>query len=97
MNLPMQTTNLGKVLRAMHNAGPMSAGHIRRKAGLHPDTAVTARIRDLRKMGLDVPAYPTPHETDPHKRVWHYKIERMPRWVDDALRAEKRRMMGVAA
>jgi len=93
----MKDTNLGRVLRVMHNAGPMSAGHIRRKAGLAPDTAVTARIRDLRKMGIDVPAYPTPHETDPHKQVWHYKIERMPQWVEDALKDEQERMRGVAA
>ena len=47
MKLPMKDSNLGRVLRAMHNAGPMPAGAIRQQAGLAPDTAVTARIREI--------------------------------------------------
>lgn len=91
-HLPGQHTNLGRVLRAMANAGPMTAGHIRRKAGLHPDTAVTARIRDLRKMGCVVPSVSQPHPTDEHKRVWYYQITYMPRVLRDELRRERERM-----
>ena len=93
--LPLKDSNLGKVLRAMHNAAPMSAGHIRRKAGLAPDTAVTARIRDLRKMGIEVDCQSRRELAE--KTVWYYQIERMPRWVSDALREEQERMRGVAA
>ena len=97
-HLPMKDTNLGRVLRAMHNAAPMSAGHIRRKAGLAPDTAVTARIRDLRKMGIDVDCQGRRELNE--KTVWYYQIERMPQWVSDALREERKReqqVSGVAA
>jgi hypothetical protein len=38
----------------MHGAGPMTAGAIRRKANMHPDTEITARIRDIRKLGCIV-------------------------------------------
>jgi len=93
--LPLKDSNLGKVLRAMHNAAPMSAGHIRRKAGLAPDTAVTARIRDLRKMGIDVDCQGRRELNE--KTVWYYQIERMPQWVEDALKDEQERMRGVAA
>jgi len=93
--LPLKDSNLGKVLRAMHNAAPMSAGHIRRKAGLDPDTAVTARIRDLRKMGIDVDCQGRRELNE--KTVWYYQIERMPQWVEDALKDEQERMRGVAA
>jgi len=93
--LPLKDSNLGKVLRAMHNAAPMSAGHIRRKAGLDPDTAVTARIRDLRKMGIDVSCHSRRELNGKH--VWYYRIERMPGWIEDALKAEKQRMRGEAA
>jgi len=93
--LPLKDSNLGKVLRAMHNAAPMTAGHIRRKAGLAPDTAVTARIRDLRKMGIEVDCQGRRELTE--KTVWYYQIERMPQWVEDALKDEQERMRGVAA
>lgn len=95
MKLPTKNGNTGKVLRAMHNAGPMTAGHIRRKAGLAPDTAVTARIRDLRKMGIDVSCHSRRELNDKH--VWYYRIERMPSWMEDELKAEKQRAYGVAA
>jgi glycerophosphoryl diester phosphodiesterase len=57
MNLPSSIKNLGRVLRAMHGAGPMTAGAIRRKANMHPDTEITARIRDIRKLGCIVDCY----------------------------------------
>jgi glycerophosphoryl diester phosphodiesterase len=41
----------------MHGAGPMTAGAIRRKANMHPDTEITARIRDIRKLGCIVDCY----------------------------------------
>jgi len=50
MNLPSSTKNLGRVLRAMHGAGPMTAGAIRRKANFSTDTEITARIRELRDL-----------------------------------------------
>ena len=50
MNLPSKHSNTGRILRAMYNAGPISAGAIRRKANMHPDTEITARIRELRDL-----------------------------------------------
>ena len=50
MNLPSKHSNTGRVLRAMYNAGPMSAGAIRRKAQFSTDTEITARIRELRDL-----------------------------------------------
>jgi hypothetical protein len=44
----------------MHGAGPMTAGAIRRKANMHPDTEITARIRDIRKLGCIVACYNIP-------------------------------------
>lgn len=98
-HLPGQHTNLGRVLRAMYRAGSLTAGGVRREAQLHPDTAVTARIRDLRKIGCDVFTYSLPHPTDEHKRVWFYRLQRTPRWVRDGLRRERERLasMGRAA
>ena len=48
MTLPGKHSNTGRVLRAMYNAGPISAGAIRRKANFSTDTEITARIRELR-------------------------------------------------
>ena len=50
MNLPSQNSNTGRTLRAMHGAGPMTAGTIRRKANFSTDTEITARIRELRDL-----------------------------------------------
>jgi len=50
MNLPSKHSNTGRVLRAMYNAGPISAGAIRRKANFSTDTEITARIRELRDL-----------------------------------------------
>ena len=50
MTLPGKHSNTGRVLRAMYNAGPISAGAIRRKANFSTDTEITARIRELRDL-----------------------------------------------
>lgn len=99
MNLPAKHTNTGRVLRAMIGAGPLTAGEIRKRAKLHPDTAVTARIRDLRKIGIDVPCMSEPHPTDEHKRVFRYQIARLPRKIREELNRESSRawMSGEAA
>ena len=56
MKLPGKHTNTGRVLRAMYGKGWLTAGEIRKAARMHPDTAVTARIRDLRHIpGVDLP------------------------------------------
>jgi len=40
----------------MHGAGPMTAGAIRNKANFHPNTEITARIRELRdKYQCEIP------------------------------------------
>lgn len=102
MRLPPNNTNLGRVLRAMINAGPMTSREVRKAARLPVDTAVTARIRDLRKMGIDVAAWSIPHPKDEHKRIWLYRIVRMPRAIRRALNEERKRQRpragwGVAA
>jgi len=56
MNLPSKHSNTGRVLRAMYNAGPMSAGAIRRKANFSTDTEIPSRIRELRdKYEFEIP------------------------------------------
>lgn len=95
MNLPSKNTNLGRVLRAMHNAGPLTARHIRCRAGLAPDTAVTARIRDLRKIGVAVSC--TSVNQGNGKALWYYRIDHAPQWVIDGLKAEREQAQGVAA
>ena len=89
MNLPSSTKNLGRVLRAMHGAGPMTAGAIRRKANMHPDTEITARIRDIRKLGCIVDCYSVPQGDG--KQLWLYRIDYMPRVIRDALYEEMSR------
>ena len=89
MTLPASTTNLGRALRAMHGAGPMTAGAIRRKANMHPDTEITARIRDIRKLGCIVACYNIPQGDG--KQLWLYRIDYMPRVIRDALNAEMSR------
>lgn len=87
--IPAPDTNLGRVLRAMAYAGPMTAGGIRIKAKLTADTAVTARIRDLRKMGCVVSCYNVPQGDG--KQLWFYRMDYMPRYVREALAEEARR------
>ena len=89
MNLPSQNSNTGRTLRAMHGAGPMTAGAIRRKANMHPDTEITARIRDIRKLGCLADCYSVPQGDG--KQLWLYRIDYMPRVIRDALNAEMSR------
>jgi len=91
MKLPSINTNLGRVLRAMYIGGHMTAGEVRRKAGLHPDTAVTARIRDLRKIGCEVFHYSLTHATDPRKQIHKYWLRKVPFAMSQALKAEMSR------
>jgi len=98
MKLPAKETNLGRVLRAMHGAGPMTSGGIRKKANLAPDTAVTARVRDLRKMGIGVTSFSTPHPISENKRLWYYKVTYLPKTIREALADEQsRERVGAAA
>jgi len=89
MNLPSQNSNTGRTLRAMHGAGPMTAGAIRRKANMHPDTEITARIRDIRKLGCLADCYSVPQGDG--KQLWLYRIDYMPRVIRDALYEEMSR------
>ena len=89
MNLPSQNSNTGRTLRAMHGAGPTTAGAIRRKANMHPDTEITARIRDIRKLGCTVACYNVPQGDG--KQLWLYRIDYMPRVIRDALYEEMSR------
>jgi len=73
----------------MHGAGPMTAGAIRRKANMHPDTEITARIRDIRKLGCTVACYNVPQGDG--KQFWLYRIDYMPRVIRDALNEEMSR------
>ena len=86
MNLPSKHSNTGRVLRAMYNAGPMSAGAIRRKANFSTDTEIPSRIRDIRKLGCIVDCYSVPRGDG--KQLWLYRIDYMPRVIRDALNEE---------
>lgn len=87
MKLPSRHTKLGKVLRVMVGGGTMSAGQVRRRAKLAPDTAVTARIRDLRKMGLVVNCHGI-RQLD-GKTVYFYRAVYVPKWVRQELQNEQ--------
>jgi len=86
MNLPSKHSNTGRVLRAMHGAGPMTAEAIRRKANFSTDTEITARIRDIRKLGCSVACYNVPQGDG--KQIWLYRIDYMPRLIREALHKE---------
>lgn len=88
MKLPSKQSKLGKVLRAMQSRETLSAKAVRLKAKLPTDTAVTARIRDLRKLGCAVACWSVLQPD--RKRVWYYRLESMPGWVGEQLRAENR-------
>lgn len=94
MKLPKKHTNTGRVLRAMANAGPLTAGHIRRKAGLHPDTAVTARIRQLRDIHCVIPPAERIKQLD-DSVIYKYHLVDMPEWMKTELRRERKREMGM--
>ena len=99
MKCPAQNTKLGKVLRAMNKAGPMTAGEIRRKAGLASDTAVTARIRELRNdYHCDIPPAKPIKQLD-GSTIYKYELKRVPAWIRLELDKELfcRLMSGVAA
>ena len=99
MKCPGQNTKLGKVLRAMNKAGPMTAGEIRRKAGLASDTAVTARIRELRNdYHCDIPPAKPIKQLD-GSTIYKYELKRVPVWIRLELDKELfcRLMSGVAA
>ena len=72
MSLPSKHSNTGRVLRAMYCSGPMPAGNIRRKAQFSTDTEITARIRDIRKLGwpLKTCVAPLAGITDPKWGEW---------------------------
>ena len=89
MNLPSQNSNTGRTLRAMHGAGPMTAGAIRRKANFSTDTEITARIRDIRKLGCLADCYSVPQGDG--EQLWLYRIDYMPRVIRDALYEEMSR------
>ncbi|MBY5961918.1 hypothetical protein [Marinobacter nauticus] len=89
MKCPAQNTKLGKVLRAMHKAGPMTAGEIRRKAGLASDTAVTARIRELRNdYHCDIPPAKPIKQLD-GSTLYKYEMKRVPVWIRKELNKER--------
>ena len=92
MKLPARDTNLGRVLRAMNSAGPLTAGEIRRKAGLASDTAVTARIRELRNdYDCDIPPAKPIKQLD-GSTIYKYELKRVPVWIRKELGREARQM-----
>jgi len=88
MTLPASTTNLGRALRAMHGAGSMTAGAIRRKANMHPDTEITARIRDIRKLGCIVACYNIPQGDGPrYKALGNSMAVPCMKWIGERIQA----------
>ena len=87
MKCPAQNTKLGKVLRAMN------------KAGLASDTAVTARIRELRNdYRCEIPPAKPVKQLD-GSTIYKYELKRVPVWIRLELDKELfcRLMSGVAA
>ena len=91
MKLPSRHGKLGRVLRAMIDSGPMTAGHIRIKAGLPADTAVTARIRELRdSYDCDIPLAYRFRQLD-GSTIYLYHLRSVPVWMRAELRKERDR------
>ena len=91
MNLPSKHSNTGRVLRAMYNAGPISAGAIRRKANFSTDTEITARIRELRDLyEFEIP--PAERVQQPNgKAVYVYHLVSVSHSAGLELDAERKR------
>ena len=88
MNLPSKHSNTGRVLRTMHGAGPMTAGAIRRKAGFHADTEITARIRELRdSYSCEIPPAKRVQQLD-GKAIYLYHLVSVSHWMSEALNEE---------
>lgn len=99
MNLPGQHTKLGKVLRAMHNAGHLTSEEIRKAAHLATGSAVTARIRQLRNdYNCEIPPAKPFKQLD-DSVIYKYHLKSVPGWMRKALReeAEKVASMGRVA
>lgn len=91
MKLPSQHSKLGKVLRAMVGAGALTAGSIRRRAGLPVDTAITARVRELRDYyGCTIPPAERRKQLD-GSTLYLYRLEAVPYWMAQALANETER------
>ena len=91
MKLPSRHGKLGRVLRAMIDAAPMTAGSTRIKAGLPADTAVTARIRELRdSYDCDIPPAMRLKRVD-GSTIYLYSLREVPRWMRAELRKERDR------
>ena len=87
MKCPAQNTKLGKVLRAMN------------KAVLASDTAVTARIRELRNdYRCEIPPAKPVKQLD-GSTIYKYELKRVPLMIRLELTKERRRgwVPGVAA
>ena len=87
MKCPAQNTKLGKVLRAMN------------KAGLASDTAVTARIRELRNdYRCEIPPAKPVKQLD-GSTIYKYELKLVPLMIRLELTKERRRgwVPGVAA
>lgn len=98
MKVPGKDTKLGRVLRAMYCAGPMTSGAVRRKARLPVDTAITARIRELRdSYHCTIPPAIRVQQAD-DKAIYKYHLKRVPIWIRKELNKElKEQGSGVAA
>lgn len=88
MKIPGKNTKLGRVLRAMYCAGPMTAGAIRRKSKLPADTAITARIRELRD-SYDCTIPPATRIDQANgNAIYKYHLKRVPVWMRVELNKE---------
>ena len=95
MNLPSKHSNTGRTLRAMYGASPMTAGAIRNKANFHPNTEITARIRELRdKYQCEIPKAQRV-QLPGGKAIYLYHLVSVSHWMSEALNKEFGR--GIAA
>lgn len=90
MTIPSSNTLNGRILRLMIDGKQRSRLEIRQALGVHPDTEVTARIRDLRKPhngGVIMTCWNEANENG--KQVYFYRLAWAPQAVREALANER--------
>lgn len=85
--IPSANSQNGKVLRLLIDGQSRSAVQVCDGIGAHPATAITARIRDLRKIGIEISCTTEPRPGQ--KKAFVYRITGCPGYIREALEQEK--------
>lgn len=85
--IPSASSQNGKVLRLLIDGKPRSAVQVCAGIGVHPATAITARIRDLRKIGIEIACTTEPRPG--RKTAFVYRLTSCPGYIREAIEQEK--------